>query len=629
MDKQELQRLKSNGQLNNAIVAVLTTAGLVCGAFAFSGRQTDLVEYCFRPQKLTNRRNARNYCNAHQRYIMPEPEFNAWERQPMNPLYQDGWTLPAKATRLRTIPANNPEKYLWGLAGAGCFGVALLLSKGREGRLLHELPGYREEVKTSWFHALIAESLKRRKVEYAAEIDYQLYQFAATRTARERQLAMLTPEELAVYQEKVRLQSSIESASLLQQATGTPAAALPGQSMADIANPGDKVQSAEACERLHEVKDRQVFDPWQADLNNLTPEYRYLREFISNTALILGSQGSGKSWFVRLLALLKKLKGYRVIVFDPNSNQGEWQGVEFYGSYSDIAHMMRWYVDEIQARYDAFRQSNMSEAQWRTQLWQRGKAMTVLCEEYTTYSDFIEDEELLRKFVKSANTLSRKQEAPVTFVAHNLTKDCLGGVPGVFDIFKRMQRVQLDTTTDPNSDQPVAAGTGRVKGVDSDGERQIIAPKLSIKITDFRTETERLQATREQLALYDLLEDITPQEPPEKTFPDSETLECSHDHEILEEPKQDIKRAKQPQHKSDSTTEGENQRFVSPQRYTRFQLTYESAQAEIQRLRNAKRNQTDIILFLWDAKPGDNEAYRNAISEYKKLLTVKDKEIEE
>jgi hypothetical protein len=43
--------------------------------------------------------------------------------------------------------------------------------------------------------------------------------------------------------------------------------------------------------------------------------------------------------------------------------------------------------------------------------------------------------------------------------------------------------------------------------------------------------------------------------------------------------------------------------------------------AEIERLRNElKMNQTNIIKFLWGAKPGDNEAYRNAVSQYKELM---------
>ncbi|WP_099072903.1 helicase HerA domain-containing protein [Nostoc linckia] len=309
----------------------------------------------------------------------------------------------------------------------------------------------------------------------------------------------------------------------------------------------------------------------------LPAEYRYLREFISSTALVLGSQGSGKSWFVRLLALLKKLKGYRVIVFDPNSNHSEWHGVEFYGGYDEIAAMMRWYVGEIQSRYQAFRQADISEARWREHLWQEGMAVAIICEEYTTYSDFIEDADLLKKFVKSANTLSRKQEAPVTFVAHNLTKDCLGGVPGIFDIFRRMQRITLDATTDPETDQPTAAGTGRVKGVDSDDVRVVLTPELTEKIIVFTD---------------------APNSPPPAGS--AAVSEPKHAPETLKRPADAPPTMPEP-------------------RFTRFGLSYDEAKDEIERLRNAKCNQSTIILLLWDARPGESQQYKAALAEYKYL----------
>ncbi|MBD2342260.1 hypothetical protein H6G64_35670 [Calothrix sp. FACHB-156] len=57
------------------------------------------------------------------------------------------------------------------------------------------------------------------------------------------------------------------------------------------------------------------------------------------------------------------------------------------------------------------------------------------------------------------------------------------------------------------------------------------------------------------------------------------------------------------------------------QRFTRFVLLRNEAIAEILRLRNEMNlNQTHIIRILWDARPGENEAYRNAVSEYKDLM---------
>ncbi|UKP01458.1 helicase HerA domain-containing protein [Nostoc sp. UHCC 0870] len=342
-----------------------------------------------------------------------------------------------------------------------------------------------------------------QKAEILAEVEIQITQMEAADIKFEAEVAGMSPQDKEEYIKFLRQQKT----PYLQ---GT-------QTLQATVNPGDKINPSEQPPAISSdepapspLNSTETFNPWDyANANQLPQEYRWLREFISNTALVLGSQGSGKSWFVRVLALLKKLKGYRVIIFDPNSNQGEWMGMEFYGSYEEIQEQMKWYVGEIQNRYNQFRQSTISELQWREKLWREGKAFSIICEEYSTYTDFIEDKDLIKKFVKSANTLSRKQEAPVTFVTHNLSKECLGNVDGLFDIFKRMQRLFLDATTDPKTDQPVAAGTGRIKAVDADELREVFTPKLAVKITDFRTESEQMEDARQMLRRYEQMEGIT------------------------------------------------------------------------------------------------------------------------
>lgn len=211
----------------------------------------------------------------------------------------------------------------------------------------------------------------------------------------------------------------------------------------------------------------------------------WLKGFISSTALAWGNQGSGKSWFVRLLAKRKAEMGYRVIVFDPNSNATEWQGVELYNTYSAIEEQMRWYVSEVMQRYEDFGKSTISEEEWRAQLWKEGKAVTIIAEEATTYADFIEDKELLGKFVRVGGTLSRKQEMPVTFVAHNNTQSCLGDIKGLANLIARMQQIQLLVTTDPLTSQPVASGKALIRLDGSTEWMEVTTPKIDKKITVF------------------------------------------------------------------------------------------------------------------------------------------------
>ncbi|HCA94649.1 MAG TPA: hypothetical protein DEP38_08265, partial [Cyanobacteria bacterium UBA9226] len=138
----------------------------------------------------------------------------------------------------------------------------------------------------------------------------------------------------------------------------------------------------------------------------------WINNFISQTALVWGNQGSGKSWMARYLAKLKKDRGYRVIVLDPDSNPSEWQGLESYHNFEDIERFLQWYVEELKARYSAFNSSTMKEQEWRDKLWRDRNAIAVICEEVTTYIDLISDKELLNQFFRLGLTKSRKQEMP-------------------------------------------------------------------------------------------------------------------------------------------------------------------------------------------------------------------------
>lgn len=232
----------------------------------------------------------------------------------------------------------------------------------------------------------------------------------------------------------------------------------------EINNPSDKIEDT------------------QTEVNR----FDYVRGFVSSTCLAWGNQGGGKSWIVRYFVKEKILLGYRVIVFDPNSNQTSWRGVELYNSYEDIERMMRWYVSEVMGRYKKFCASELTEEEWRADLWKDGKAISIICEEATTYADFIEDKKLLGMFVKVANTLSRKQEMPVCFVAHNNTQHCLGEIKGLGRLIARMQQIQMIATTEKGKTQPVASGKAIIKIDGSNQWVEVDVPYISEKITDFR-----------------------------------------------------------------------------------------------------------------------------------------------
>ncbi|MHC5916793.1 MAG: helicase HerA domain-containing protein [Nostoc sp.] len=334
-------------------------------------------------------------------------------------------------------------------------------------------------------------------------------------------------------------------------------------------------------------------------------EDNWIKGFLSSTCLVWGNQGSGKSWFVRLLALRKKAAGYRVIVFDPNSNKSEWKGVELYNTYEDIEAKMQWYVDEVETRYRRFGKSEISEAEWRKQLWDNGQAITIICEEMTTYADFISDKELLTKFVKVAATLSRKQELPCVFITHNNTQSCLGEIKGLANLISRMQQIQLLPTTDPITSQPVASGEALIKLDGSEQWTKITTPKVGEKITNFG---EEISSDRQKLE--DILKLPSGSHPELSELPEPSRTEES---EPLNRP-------------SDKVFGGSTHDAVhgsepdSSERFTPLNLSKEQFM-NLNRVLSQTMNQTQIIEHLWSVKKGGSDTWKAAHTEYKRLIS--------
>ncbi|BBD63534.1 hypothetical protein NIES2109_64090 (plasmid) [Nostoc sp. HK-01] len=466
MKRKQFEDYLRSGTANNITVGVLAAIGLICGAKSFTGTQISLVEYCFIPETLKNPVNRLRYCTPDKRYIMPESEFNAEVYAPANPEFQRDSFLPTKATRLRIIPPSNPDKPWWGLAAVSLTCGAYGLSKAREWRLVQILPEVREETRTNWLIAKLRFGLRLHKESYTAQLDYEFHQWAENRRLRAAQLSKMTPEELAIFQSQVRLKAEAEARAQLQQATGQPAGALPGQSMQDVARGDDKVTGTEQQPAIANS------DSWVQNL-------------VKQTALIWGNQGGGKSWLARYVVKQKKQTGYRVIVLDPDSNRAEWRGVESYHSWPDIEQQIRDYVKELEERLKTFNNSSYSEDQWRQKLWSEGKALSLICEEATTYGDFIKDAELLEKFGKLALTKSRKQEMPLTVVAHNNTQTCLFGIKGLYNLVSKMLQVECLAEVDPITLQPKSTGLAKVKLDSSNEWLDVNLPTMTAKISDF------------------------------------------------------------------------------------------------------------------------------------------------
>jgi hypothetical protein len=332
----DTNQIKTEARLNNIVVGGLLASGALAFGVSCYGRQVDLIEYCFQPN------NSPQFCTPDKRYLMPVPEFS---RILDDPLTDEDRIIAQKATRLRILPATNPKKWLWGSLSVGFIGTAYGLSKARERKLIEYLPYYRESVKQSWVLNKLGNWQQERRVmlnaynddrkrQYAADLDFQLWQFGADRAARSKQLSMLSPEEIAIFQEQARQQALAQAQQQMQKATGQPIAQLPGQSLDEVTDPSDKVEGEFVKEAIAPTATDQF------------SEYRRIGQSIiksmvvsDKSLLIASGTGTGKStteqYFLQqfvsrypqseIYALLNKnddlygVRRERLVVFSPEA----------------------------------------------------------------------------------------------------------------------------------------------------------------------------------------------------------------------------------------------------------------------------------------------------------------------
>jgi len=331
----DTNQIRKEARLNNIVVGGLLASGAIAFGVSCYGRQVDLIEYCFKPNNLPQ------FCTPDQRYLMPVHDFS---RILNDPLTDEDRVIAEKATRLRILPATNPSKWLWGSLSVGFIGTAYGLSKARERKLIEYLPQYRETVKQSWVMTKLGNWQQERRVmleafntdrkrQYAADLDFQLWQFGADRAARSKQLSMLSPEEIAIFQEQAQAQALAQAQQQMQEATGQPIAQLPGQSLDEVTDPSDKVKGEFVKEAIASATDQ--FSEYHRIGGSIIKSM-----VVSDKSLLIASgTGTGKStteqYFLQqfvsrypqseIYALLNKnddlfgVRRSRIVVFSPEA----------------------------------------------------------------------------------------------------------------------------------------------------------------------------------------------------------------------------------------------------------------------------------------------------------------------
>ncbi|MBG1270819.1 ATP-binding protein [Nostoc sp. WHI] len=457
-------------------IGLSLTVGISSAAMAWKGESSDRIYFCVRtPQKKLVCQDKNN-----RPFRMTPHYWEQWKQEGMpRQVVRDA------ATGINgLVKATNPCKPFWAFGGFLGFALAGWMlrhcqSEEKQRAVFEDIALHRDAAKAemaarselleSYRDVAIAEvqlqadldlvandrTVDIQKAEIYAHTEIEVTQMEASDAIFEAQTAGMTEEQKAEYIKQLR-----EMKTPYLQGS---------QTLQGTIDPKDKVTGSESG----------------AIASNAASPDAWVQNLVKQTCLIWGNQGGGKSWLARYVAKQKKEAGYRVIVLDPDSNRSEWRGVESYHSWSDIEQQIRIYVGEIETRLQTFNNSSLSEEKWREKLWSEGKALSLICEEATTYSDFIKDAELLEKFGKLALTKSRKQEMPLTVVAHNNTQSCMFGIKGLHNLVSKMLQVECLAEVDLVTLQPKSTGFAKVKLDSSSQWLDVNLPKMSAKISDF------------------------------------------------------------------------------------------------------------------------------------------------
>ncbi|MHC5822614.1 MAG: hypothetical protein ACYT04_43950, partial [Nostoc sp.] len=471
-------------------IGLSLTVGIGSAAMAWQGTSSDRIYFCVKTPSKT---------------LVCQDKDNRPFR--MTPYYWSQWQLEGMPRQIVRNPAmgvnglvkaTNQYKPFWAFGGFLGFALAGWMlrhcqNEEKQRAVFEDIALHRDAAKAemaarselldSYRDVAIAEvqlqadldliandrTVDIQKAEIYAHTEIEVTQMEATDAIFEAQTAGMTEEQKADYIKQLR-----EMKTPYLQGS---------QTLQGTIDPNDKVTGADS----------------QAIAEG--DKYRWIKNTIGYPTLIFGGMGAGKSWTTREIIWKKVQAGWNIVALDPHGTQVEWRGVRLITGYKEIALFMQWYMDEMRQRYEDYRKSGLTEEQWTEQLRNSGKMLSVICEEFTTWTDNIvepmpddcdldkwkPDPDFIGKWFRCAMTESRKQLMIPLFVAHDRTMEILAKAKGLSKLRDAaLLEVELIATIDPITTEAKASGQGKIKLPGHGQWIDIELPKLDQKRIDFQ-----------------------------------------------------------------------------------------------------------------------------------------------